>query len=295
LGERDRVIDSASDIQNAVCHRLRWFHLPKEQGNKVARAEIVSNLMPAPTKADISEGSSLLIGVNPERQNTLIGATKLAGASHDPTPIHPDGKTKSRPILESEPLGNKFARAIKGYGRFGREVLGDSLVRDSCWELTCRLQIERVFPRFKRKGAEGVKRINARSAKQNQAGVSPPAVFEHIDRAQHIVLKQLPGRVALHSSQNARVSGGIDHPIGVRQKFQVTPAPHVAMQEMNPELSKQRAIQLAPGPAQIIDPKDLDRAVRVSKSAGQGTAHETAYAGNQYFHRVGMKAPGLTC
>ncbi len=83
------------------------------------------------------------------------------------------------------------------------------------------------------------------------------------------MLEHLPCCAAFYSGENAGVGSGIDHPVGLRQEFHIASASHVAMQTMDAKFLEEGPIQLAPRTAQIIDPKNLNRPVRIPKPAGQ--------------------------
>ena len=67
--------------------------------------EVIPHLVPGPAKADVLQGSSSAVGMDPEREDALIGLAELAGSGQHAASIDENGKAKSNPVFQGEDLG----------------------------------------------------------------------------------------------------------------------------------------------------------------------------------------------
>ena len=111
------------------------------------------------------------------------------------------------------------------------------------------------------------------------------AVFEQVDGAVEVVFDDLAAaRFAVHAREHARVRGGVDEPIGGRQRFQVAGVAHVAVVEAHAPRAEGVAVALAAGADEIIHARDFGVGLGVEQRMGDAAAYEAADAGDQDFH-----------
>ncbi len=89
---------------------------------------------------------------------------------------------------------------------------------------------------------------------------------------------------AAETRQNAGVRGGIDHPVGFRQRGAITGGAQVAMGEFHAQPLKPRAIGLRAGTHQIVDAGHANAIEAFQQVLSKRASHEAADARNQNLH-----------
>jgi hypothetical protein len=84
------------------------FHLLGEERRQISRVEVVSHLVSGAAEADVLQGSSLTVGVNPERENTLVSFPELASSGQHAATIDEDREVKGNPVFQSYDLGREL-------------------------------------------------------------------------------------------------------------------------------------------------------------------------------------------
>ena len=113
------------------------------------------------------------------------------------------------------------------------------------------------------------------------------AILQHVHDAGEVVLEELAAAgIAREPCQYARIGGGVDHPVGGRQDFEIAGLTDIALDELHAALPQTNAIEFRPRTMQIIDAGDAQSFAAFEESLGDRRPGEAADAGDQTFMRT---------
>src|SRR4029079_7301532 len=93
--------------------RRRRLQLPAQHRHEIRRMETIAHLVALAAEPDVLERLLRLAGLDPEREDALIGAAELARAGEHTKTVDPDGQLKSGAVLERQHLGAQLRRAVE--------------------------------------------------------------------------------------------------------------------------------------------------------------------------------------
>src|SRR5438045_5022139 len=131
LSQRHRRRDTAANVLHSLTAAIGRLHLSPDQRGEVTWVQAIAHLMSCAIEADVAQRPSSQVRIDPERKNSLVRFTELAGAGEHTAAIDPDREAKSHAVLEGKDFGGKFGRAIDRQWRRGGEILRDALGRQA--------------------------------------------------------------------------------------------------------------------------------------------------------------------
>jgi hypothetical protein len=109
--------------------------------------------------------------------------------------------------------------------------------------------------------------------------------LEQVDGSVEIVFDQLPAaRGSIHAREHARVRGGVDDPIDCPDGFEVAGRAHVGVKKFHASFPQRLDVEMAAGAAEIIEPDDLGRGIKIEQTSREAASGKTANARDQNLH-----------
>jgi len=126
LRQREGIRDSPAGGVEPLPVHARGGHLRIEQGGQVARVQGVPNLFALPAETDVAQWLPAQMGVDPVREDALVGRAELAGAGQDSAAVDPNREAEGCAPLQRQGLGGQLGAAIEGDRRAGGEVAANA-------------------------------------------------------------------------------------------------------------------------------------------------------------------------
>ena len=105
------------------------------------------------------------------------------------------------------------------------------------------------------------------------------------------MLDHLPtARPIVDAGKHARIRGGINDPVGARERLHIAGAAHVAVFDTDARLRQTRASGFASRPAEIVDARKLDGRLEILQTSRDATSSKTANSSDKDLH---SRTPGL--
>src|SRR6266403_1186505 len=285
LRERHRVLRAAAKINGPRVIGIARLKLAFQQRQQIPRVNAIAALMSGAIESDIPQGPPAQPGINPERKDTLLGMAELSGAREHAATIDPDRKLKRLAVLLGDAFGGELGGAIKRYRRSCREILGDAVRANAVGQRHREIGLEGGVGDDDRNFRKRFDRIDPAGAEQSEPGAIALRHLEQIYRAVKIILDELAAaRRAVYSREHTRISRRVDYPIDLRERFEVAGGTEISMADDDAAFPQRLDIQLASGPAQIVQPNNFPGGDVVQQATGERASRESAYSGDKDFH-----------
>ena len=113
LRQRHAVLFSSAEIHNPRFRGTGCDELLLQNVEKVVWVKAIPRLMSRAIEADVFQQRAPQIGIDPERENSLVGAAELPGPSQDAAAIDPDWELERLAVLEREDFRGELRGAVE--------------------------------------------------------------------------------------------------------------------------------------------------------------------------------------
>ena len=196
LGEACGRSRASRDVEEARGGAACRLHLQQDERRQVVGMETVADLEAAASKADVGERLFCDPLSDPPREDSLIGPAKLSGPGHHAASVDEQGRAVAMGVFQCQCLARQFGGAVKRDGSGRGKILRDAGRADTCRQRLRGVDGEAwatvVVDLRERQRSQCRDRIDPARRQEHHSGLPVGRRLQQVDRADEIVLDQLP-------------------------------------------------------------------------------------------------------
>src|SRR5205823_13234766 len=144
LRQRHAVLFSSAEIHDPRLRGTGCDELLLQSAEKVVWVKAIPQLMSRAIEADVFKRRAPQIGIDPVRENSLVGAAELPSPGQDAAAIDPDRELECLAVFQSHAFRCEFRASVKRNGWRAGKIFGDPLRTGAGRKQTGMVRFERV-------------------------------------------------------------------------------------------------------------------------------------------------------
>lgn len=246
--------------------------------------QAVADLITISAETDVLERTTAQITIEPIGENALVGATELAGTGKYAAAVNEDRQVERLAVFERKGLGGEFCCAVERNGSLGAEGFVNAGSGKAVREFRAAGGLEGVGDWLNREVGQRWDRIDAARAEQDESGAVLLAVFEHVDRADKVVVDELSRTgFAVDAGEHTGIRSSIDDKLSGGQSVYCGGVAQISGDDFGAEFLQRLSVGFAAGADEVVEACDL--VADGNQLTGERAANETADSGDEDAHK----------